>query len=176
VAGGARGFRSLARRTAAARGRNPGFTLLELLVALAILAAAAALTLPAISGGDGVRVEAASRTLAAALRETRSTAMAYSRPSAFTLDLARRTFRAGKQAAPRSLPGELSFTLDTARSELASDQVGSIRFFPDGSSTGGRITISARGAGPAFVDVDWLTGRVRILRATGVSRAPEPPA
>ncbi len=37
----------------------------------------------------------------------------------------------------------------------------SIRFYPDGSSTGGRNTGSS-GEGKYLVDVDWLTGRVSI--------------
>ena len=38
---------------------------------------------------------------------------------------------------------------------------GAIRFFPDGSSTGGEIML-AGAAGTFFVRVDWLTGRIRI--------------
>ena len=40
--------------------------------------------------------------------------------------------------------------------------MGSIRFYPDGGSNGGRITV-ASGARKFDVDVDWLTGRVAIL-------------
>ena len=39
---------------------------------------------------------------------------------------------------------------------------GAIRFFPDGSSTGGRVTLMV-GERSYAVDVDWLTGRVRVL-------------
>ncbi len=38
---------------------------------------------------------------------------------------------------------------------------GGIRFYPDGSSTGGRVTLSLEGL-QMRVDVEWLTGRVRI--------------
>jgi general secretion pathway protein H len=37
-----------------------------------------------------------------------------------------------------------------------------VRFFPDGGSNGGRITLAA-GDRKYDVDVDWLTGRVAIL-------------
>ena len=43
-----------------------------------------------------------------------------------------------------------------------SERQGSIRFFPDGGSNGGRITV-ASGERKYEVDVDWLTGRVAIL-------------
>jgi general secretion pathway protein H len=49
----------------------------------------------------------------------------------------------------------------TAQTEVESDHRGSIRFYPDGSSTGGRITVSS-GERQYLVDVDWLTGRVAI--------------
>ena len=50
----------------------------------------------------------------------------------------------------------------TGRSELRSENVGAITFFPDGSSTGGQVTLSA--GNRAFkVDVLWITGKVTIL-------------
>ena len=58
-----------------------------------------------------------------------------------------------------TLPEDIALELFTARSELESDTVGRVRFFPDGSSTGGRITLSLAER-RYMVDVDWLTGRV----------------
>ena len=52
--------------------------------------------------------------------------------------------------------------LFTAQSDLVSDKIGAIRFFPDGGSNGGRVTVFA-GERKYEVDVDWLTGRVAIL-------------
>jgi general secretion pathway protein H len=43
--------------------------------------------------------------------------------------------------------------------------VGEIRFFPDGSSTGGEITL-AGGNAHRYVQVDWLTGRVAVYEDT----------
>ena len=51
--------------------------------------------------------------------------------------------------------------LYTAQSEIVDDKHGAIRFYPDGSSTGGRVTL-ASGERKFLVDVDWLTGRVTI--------------
>jgi general secretion pathway protein H len=42
------------------------------------------------------------------------------------------------------------------------ERQGAIRFFPDGGSNGGRVTV-ASGERKYEVDVDWLTGRVAIL-------------
>ena len=60
-----------------------------------------------------------------------------------------------------ALPKDIELKLFTAQSEILSDTRGGIRFYPDGSSTGGRITV-ASGERKYLVDVDWLTGRVSI--------------
>ena len=66
--------------------------------------------------------------------------------------------RAGSSS---SLNAALRLGLDTARSELIDAASGQIRFFPDGSSTGGRITLTMQ-AQQAQVTVDWLTGQIAI--------------
>jgi general secretion pathway protein H len=60
------------------------------------------------------------------------------------------------------LPREIEIKLYTAQRDLVSDQVGAVRFYPDGGSNGGRITLAA-GERKFDVDVDWLTGRVSII-------------
>ena len=52
--------------------------------------------------------------------------------------------------------------LFTAQKDIVNEKTGAIRFFPDGGSNGGRITVAA-GVRKYEVDVDWLTGRVAIL-------------
>ena len=60
-----------------------------------------------------------------------------------------------------ALPKELDLKVYTAQTEVSSESKAAIRFYPDGSSTGGRITV-ASGERKYVVDVDWLTGRVSI--------------
>ncbi len=60
------------------------------------------------------------------------------------------------------LARQLELKLFTAQRDLVNDNVGAIRFFADGGSNGGRITLAA-GERKFNVDVDWLTGRVAIL-------------
>jgi general secretion pathway protein H len=52
--------------------------------------------------------------------------------------------------------------LFTAQKDLVNDRVGAIRFYPDGGSNGGRLTLAA-GERKFEIDVDWLTGRVAVL-------------
>lgn len=148
-----------------------GFTLLELMVVLAILAALSVVVLPAITGGSGVELRAATRDLAAALRHARSEAMMRNAPATLILDVEARRFRISTDQRVRALPHRLRYALYTARSELLGTHTGAIRFFADGSSTGGRITVSVPRGPRAVIDVDWLTGRVHISKDNDLTLA-----
>ena len=106
-------------------------------------------------------LKAAARTLASGLRQAQTTAMATKRDALLTIDLDAREFQVTGIEAARNLPKDLEISLYTAQQEVTSDKKGSIRFYPDGSSTGGRITLAV-GERKYLVDVDWLTGRVSI--------------
>lgn len=140
-----------------------GFTLIELLVVLLLMTLIYALAGPTLElGTSGVDLSAASRQLAAGMRKARSTAIAERRDAALTLDVDGRRFSVTADPKVYVLSGKVDVSLFTAQSELVTGNSGSIRFFPDGSSTGGRITVSL-GSAKQSVDVDWMTGRVKIL-------------
>jgi general secretion pathway protein H len=141
---------------------NGGFTLIELLLVLLLLGLLYGLAAPMLGDGStGLDIKAASRQLAAGLRKTRSVAVAERREAVLTLDVERRTFSLTDDPKTYPLPQRLTLALFTAQSELVREKTGGIRFFPDGTSTGGRVTVSAGGA-KQEVDVDWVTGRVTI--------------
>lgn len=143
-----------------------GFTLIELLAVLVLLVAVTALVAPAFLKTGGVEVQAAARTLAAGLRRARSQAIQRNSIEALSLDLERREFALSFEGRPRKLPSDIELSLFTAQSAVESDTRGAIRFFPDGGSTGGRITLK-RGPRQIHVDVGWLGGRVRVLEEPG---------
>jgi hypothetical protein len=58
-------------------------------------------------------------------------------------------------------PTRLTIQLETASREMLDDRRGVIRFFPDGSSTGGRIIVENQGHGYQ-IGVIWLTGRIEL--------------
>lgn len=145
--------------------RRRGFTLIELLVVLVMLTAMTALVAPALLKTGGVEVEVAARNLAAGLRRARSQAIQRNTVEALSLDVERKEFALSFEGRPRKLPGDIELSLYTARSAIESESRGAIRFFPDGGSTGGRITVK-RGRRQVHVDVDWLGGRVRILEGS----------
>jgi general secretion pathway protein H len=141
---------------------NAGFTLIEVILVLVIGVAAYLLILAVpLRGTSAADLKAAARTLAAGLRQAQSMAMTTRRDTALTLDLDAREFTVTGDATIRQVPREIDLKLFTAQSEVTSEKRGAIRFYPDGSSTGGRITV-ASGESKYLVDVDWLTGRVSI--------------
>jgi general secretion pathway protein H len=148
-------------RPRATRAGTHGFTLIELLVCLAVLALVAAVVPPLLGRGrDSAALMEASRTVAAALRETRSEAIANGSAQSFSIDLATGAFRAGAGNV-RRLPAGIRLSLVTAANQRLGAQSGAILFFPDGSSTGGGLSL-ARDAKRLDVLVDWLTGGVRM--------------
>lgn len=141
--------------------RTGGFTLLEVLLALVLLAIAAAIIVPAVVRPAGTELRAAAGSVAAALRGAREQAVNAQQTATLLVDTERREFSVSGNAHTRRIPERVKVSLYTARSELESDVRGRIRFFPDGSSTGGRVTLASGHRG-YFVDVDWLTGRVKL--------------
>ena len=114
-----------------------------------ILALVAAVVVPSLGGGAAVEIKSAARSLAAGLRQTRNRALNANRSAILALDVAKREFRLPGERRAHKLPARVDIVLFTARSEQLSEKGGAIRFFPDGSSTGGRITLSIDSIGPA---------------------------
>ncbi len=139
-----------------------GFTLLELVVVLALASMLIALVPPLISAAiPGVELKSSARRVASGLRLAREEAIRTGREVAFTLNLEDRSYQVEGPFRRISLPRGLDLKLVVAESEMQNDQIGSIRFFADGGSTGGRIILARDGSGWQ-VGTQWLTGRVQV--------------
>lgn len=141
-----------------------GFTLMELVVVV-LLIGVSFLLVPRylFTGVSGADLKASSRDIAAGLRMARAEAVNSRRDTSLLIDLEKRRFSLSGKDAVRQLPEALELKLFTAQSEVVNDKQGAIRFFPDGSSSGGRVTV-ASGDRKYQVDVDWLTGKVTIAQ------------
>ena len=143
--------------------RSRGFTLIELLVVLGIMALMLALLPPFLPTVlDGQKVKAAARELAAGLRGARGQAVATQKEIALELDVEAKRYAVGERVRTLDLPRDTNISLRTTFTEQLSTHSGSIRFYPDGSATGGTISL-ARGSSSFVVEVAWLTGRVTVL-------------
>jgi general secretion pathway protein H len=142
--------------------RQQGYSLLEVIVVIVIIGLSYSL-LPKMvfSGVSGAELRSNVRAVATGLRLTRDAAINKRREAVMTLDLESREFTVQDDAKIHKLHDKVDVKLYTSQADLITEKIGTIRFFPDGSSNGGRVTVSA--GGRAFeVDVDWLTGRVSI--------------
>lgn len=150
------------RRSAGAGQR--GFTVVELLVVITIAVMLLGIVgVRFAAGTPGVELRGATRDISSGLRHVRSLAMVTGQEQVFMMDIDQKTYWiGGRDGQLRSLPERVELHLFTARQEVIDDNIGGIRFFPDGSATGGRVTISIEGS-EYEVDVDWITGRVKIL-------------
>src|SRR5262245_25397578 len=144
------------------RAGEQGFTLLELIVALGIMALGLAVVFPYFNASRaGYQLRAAAYDVATQLRDARAAAQARNLDQAFIIDVGnRRTWIEGG-AAPRVLSPRLAVDVEVPGGEqLAADLV-RVRFFADGSASGGKLT-ARDGARRATITVNWLTGDVRI--------------
>lgn len=133
---------------------------------IAVLAIVAGISLPYagnLVGGN--RPEVAARDIATALRRTRNLAIAQNLDRALVVDVELKRLRVDGEA-PRQLPAGLRYALLVAQIERLDSSTGGIRFHPDGSSTGGEISVG-NGRTAFRVEVEWLTGRVVVVRADG---------
>jgi general secretion pathway protein H len=144
--------------------RARGFTLLELVLVLAIIALATLMGAAALAGGmDGLRLRSAAREIAAQLRFTRTQALATGEPQRFVIEPKAHAWQAPKDRHGE-LPAKIAIVFTGAREVQPDAAQGAIVFFPDGASTGGRVRL-AQGDAAWQVDVAWLTGGVTVARA-----------
>lgn len=138
---------------------DQGYTLAEMLTVLALLAIIASVSLPASLHGRGShQLESHARTIVAMLRAARLGAISGNIETRFEADLVNRSLSAPRTGERLQLAHNIGLSLLTARNEVQHG-VGAIRFYPDGTSSGGTVRL-ALGKRTVDVRVDWLTGRV----------------
>lgn len=143
-----------------------GFTLVELMVVLVIIALVMGLVATSMSRSiSGAEARTASRKLVASLRYTRARAIIDKKEQVFEVNTENRSYQApGRKQI--TLPKGVDVTITTARSEMTSEDIAGIRFFPDGGSTGGHIELTVNER-EYRVNVAWLTGEAQLEKAEG---------
>jgi general secretion pathway protein H len=145
--------------------RNRGFTILEMLVVLAVVAIIGSGVLANRRLSPGMQVEIAARDIISLMREARGQAIASNETVVVLFDPSRRSIVSG--ARNLMLSEKQSLLVTAADVERAGEDVIGIRFLPTGRATGGEIKVS-EGANSATIRVDWLLGEARLLKSSGV--------
>lgn len=142
--------------------KQSGFTLLELIVVLFImLLGFSAVAISISSGNDTAKLNAAARDIVSAMRYARGQALITRKQTLVTFDIDNNNYSLSNREQIYRIDPAISLTIVTAESELNGQSQGSLRFFPDGSCTGGRITL-ALGDAVRQIDLNWLTGQIKL--------------
>jgi general secretion pathway protein H len=139
-----------------------GFTLIELTIVLLIMVLGFSVIGSNISSGNqSAQLKAVARDLASALRYARGQALITHQEVAVAINLAENSYEVSNRDKIHYFSDEIDLTLVIAQDEFEDDETGHIRFYADGSSSGGRITLEW-GNLTYLVDVNWLSGKIDI--------------
>ena len=140
--------------------RARGFTLIELLVALAIVGLMVAVVPTALERlRDSMRYRDTVRAVVTDLRAARQKALAEGSEVRFVVDLAQGRYGLDGRAL-HVLQPPLQMRVTVAGIEWSDQQVGAIRFLPQGGATGGSVDVLRPQGGGVRITVDWLSAAV----------------
>jgi general secretion pathway protein H len=141
---------------------SKGFTLLELMLVLfVVILGFSVIGLNISSGNDATELQSAARDLVSALRFAKGQALISHQETTVALNLNENTYIVSDREKVYSIPDTIALTVVTAQEELTGKGMASIRFFPDGSSSGGRIKLE-RNSALWQIDINWLTGQIEL--------------
>jgi len=143
--------------------RTQGFSLIEMMVVLLILALVAGLFAPTLRpGGREKSLDAMASELQSIFLRARTNAIARGATETMQIDMARREVVYGGQKI--AIPEHLTPKLLVGQELLAADGEATLLFFADGGSSGAEITLTDRRSDRTGVVVPWLTGVATLSR------------
>jgi general secretion pathway protein H len=140
-----------------------GFTLLEMVCVLALIAMMAAVLLPLIPRHTSrARLQAYALQAAAVLKEDRNAAIRRGTGVATLVDTGSHQIRSGATADIIRIPEDVRFEALLPQTCNRREALSTISFFASGMSCGGAIALTRLDVGYE-VRVNWLTGRIEIV-------------
>ncbi len=144
------------------RARHHGFTLLELiLVMFIVILAVGAIGINIGKDNPSGAIKTVARDLGSALRYARGQALISRKPAWVEINLAENHYRISGRDKKYAFSDQINVTMTIAEENHHNQEAGRILFYPDGSSSGGRIDLEWDGFSRR-IDVNWLNGRVSL--------------
>ncbi len=144
-------------------GHTAGFTLLEMVGVLAIVAMLAAILLPSLPRSTSrQRLASFAVETAALLKADRTAAVRRNSQVSAQVDAPGREIRSGSTGRVLQIPADVSFQAVLPRTCNERPAHSTISFFATGMSCGGTILLSRLGA-TFEIRVNWLTGGIEIV-------------
>jgi len=136
-----------------------GFTLIEILVVMVLIAVSGSLVYLSVGrSAEQKQGKIFAQEMVGLVKKARGTSLAFSRPVAFYISSADRICWVEGGAASLKIPEKVMIQAQGI-AHVDADVYG-ISFYPDGSSSGGELTLSANGETFSVLRVDMLTGLV----------------
>jgi general secretion pathway protein H len=152
----------------AQRMRSSGFSLLELMLVVLLIALMFTMVPRMMGTGvSGAELKSSVRALNSAMKLARDAAINTRREAYVTVNVETREFTTNFESRTHKLNEQLTLKLFTSQADQLDQSTASFRFYPDGSSNGGRVTVGANEREFA-IDIDWLTGRSSIVELSKV--------
>ena len=148
--------------------RSDGYTLIELVLVMAVLAVASMVAAPAVGRAvDGIRVRTEVAGIASFLRSAREQAITRRQSHEVALDAQQGALLVRRAVGDATGGGEMRRHLSSLLrlAPVPGRLLQPITFMPQGNSSGGAFRIEAAGSRAYIITVDPLTGRVATRRA-----------
>ena len=144
------------------RSDQHGFTLLEMVCVIALIAMLAAVLMPALARHTSrAQLQAYALEAATLLKMDRDIAIRRHGDVATLVDAPARAIRSGATAQALRIPDDVRFDALLPQTCGRQAALSSINFFANGTSCGGAITLTRFDMGYE-IRVNWLTGRIEV--------------
>jgi general secretion pathway protein H len=141
---------------------DAGFTLLEMIAALCLFAIAVGIVMPRLGvSRQAMALRQTAVELASNLKLTRTASLTSNAETVLVIDTAARRYSSPGVVKNTAIPRDVALSFTAKASASAGPAQGGFRFSPDGTASGGVITLQS-GTNKAKVTVDWLTGAIAL--------------
>jgi len=143
-----------------------GVTLLEMIVVLVIISISLIIVAPNFKSSN---INAASqykiKEIMTLMSDTRNQAIRKNKEFVFFIDVENKQYWSSSALPKKNILTDFEVKVLAAETEYLNEMTGGIRFYPDGSSTGGTISLN-RNNESHHINVDWLTGHTNLRNDT----------